>query len=277
MNRARQVGFVALLGLPFIFRGTGILLNAPLREVQESYFAYMVMCLTGLFVGNVWLGAFLILNVLLYIYNGQQVGNTQVLNVLFGCLLFMFSRHHFKKNKFSDLYPWMIGFMALNLLWMFLQLCQLDPIFIGQTNENGGTPLMRPFSDPVGFFGIKMANGIFFTTMLPIVASVNPIVACFLAVPIYMSRSSGVALATVSAVLFYTYHLHRKLFRWLALIIPILGVLYIGYDLKDDPKTFSARFPVWHSAVKMTFSNPNGLLGLIGYGPDSYRNSFLWR
>ena len=72
--------------------------------------------------------------------------------------------------------------------------------------------------------------------------------------------------------LFYTFHLHRKIFIGLLISIPIAAISYICLDIHTDPMTFTSRFPVWHSAIKYTFKNPYSFMGLIGYGPDSYRN-----
>ena len=269
MNLARKIGLMALLALPLIYRQIGPVV-ADLRETQEAFFGYGVICLSALFIGNIWLGAFLILNMVLFIWNGQQVGAVQVINILLGCLLFAFSRVYFKKNKFSDLYPWILGILAINLVWMNLQLHSIDPIFIGQTND--GVQQFRPFNDPVGFFGIKMANGIYIASVIPILAVVNPILGVLLIIPLWLMRSSAVALAVALSALLFTYYLYRRVFFGLLLALPVALGIFIAYDLHDDSRTFTARFPVWHSAIRHLFGGGETLWGLVGYGPDSYRN-----
>ena len=234
------------------------------RESQENFFRYACLILFSLFVGNVWLGAFMALNVISFLYNGAEVGLGQVMNVSFGCLLFAFSRYFFKKNEFSLVYKPIMIVTSVTLVFMALQLMRLDPIFSPQTNS--GVVMAGPMNDPVGFFGLKEANGTFLTLAMPIVASLNPIIALLLLIPIKMSASSSVSLASAVVILFYAFYMHKKFFRICLLIIPI-AILFILKDLYTDPKTFTARFPVWHSAISYTLKGHG-----IGYGPDSYRN-----
>lgn len=240
-----------------------------LRTTQESFFQYLAMMVTACFVGNVWLGSFLVLNVFLYIYNGQQVGNMQVINIMLGCLLFLFARNFFKANKFSEYYKFIVGIALVSITFQYLQLLRLDPIFMGKFN--GGGPMIA-FTDPVGMFAIKEAAGTYLNLALPMAVSMNPLLGLVFLHPLYLSQSSGVILATVVIALFYTFYLHRRVFLVLLMLLPIGGAFYIYKDLHTDPKTFTSRFPVWHSAIKYTFTNPYGWCGLIGYGPDSYRN-----
>ena len=234
------------------------------RSAQEDYFKNASILLLSAFVGNIWLGAFLALNLVLYIYNGSSVGYEQVLNVVFGCVLFMLSRYYFSKNKFSDMNIPVLIITFVTTLFMAMQLWHVGWLFMPM--DNGGTIESGQMSDPVGFFGIKEANGTFLTIVWPIIASINPIVALFLTIPIKLSQSSSVYIAYASVVLFYTYHLHKKVFRILLFLIPIVSTVYVIGDLKTDPKTFLSRFPIWHGSVEYAFRKP------WGYGPDSYRN-----
>lgn len=236
------------------------------RESQEHFFQYACIFVVAAFVGNIWLGAFLAWNVILFVYNGAVVGWEQVINILFGCLLFAFSRYFFKSNRFETVNKPILIVVCVSLIFMFLQLLHIDPIFQPQTNA--GVQMGGPLGDPIGFFGIKEANGTFLTIALPILASINPILGLLLLIPIKMSQSSGVYLAALISILFYTFYLHKKIFRFIMFLIPIVGVLIL-LDLRTDPKTFTARFPVWWSAISYTLRPPS--YG-IGYGPDSYRN-----
>lgn len=272
MNRIRRIAFNIFMFLPLVYAQVGTLATrSDMRATQESFFQYFVFCMTACFVGNTWLSLFLVWNVILYIYNGQEVGSMQVINVLLGCLLFMFSRAFFKSNKFSDIYKYILIVMGANILWMGLQLFGIDPIFHGKWNGTG-EPIPGTFTDPIGFFGIKMANGIFLNLCFPIVAAVAPLALPLLLIPIYLTQSSVVVLSVGVTALFYTFHMHRKMFLLLLLLIPIACGFYFFKDIKTDTKTFTSRFPVWHSAIKYTLKNDHGWLGLVGYGPDSYRN-----
>ena len=269
-NTIRQAGFAIFCFLPLIYKQTTDHAADSLRATQESFFQYFAMGLIALFIGNIWLSGFLILNLLLFIRNGQDIGHSQVLNIFLGCLLFLVSRNFFKQNKFDTIYKYLLAIVAINLSWMFLQSFRLDPVFSGQTNA--GIPMMGPFGDLVGFFGIKMANGIFLTIMLPILASTSLFLGAALLIPIAMTQSSGVALSVAIVVLFYTFFLHKRIFKVLLFLIPIVAGVFIFLDLKTDPMTFTSRFPVWHSAITQTFKNSNSFCAITGYGPDSYRN-----
>ena len=259
INKLREYAIAAYLILvPLCYK------PAFSRQVQEDFFQYMAIGLTAFFVGNFWIGAFLILNVFLFVYNGATVGFDQVFNIFCGTIIFIFSKYFFSKNRFDMVYKPIMFVTFVTIGWMALQLFNIDPLFSGQNNM--GQRLVGVFNDPIGFFGIKEANGTFLTLAMPIVAAVNPILSLLLLIPIKTCQSSSVYLATLCAILFYTFYLHRKQFFWFLLLIPIGAGYLIVKDLHTDPKTFTSRFPVWHSAISLSLENP------IGYGPDSYRN-----
>lgn len=269
MTKLRRIAFTVFMFLPLIYAQLGTV-SFNLRDTQEAFFQYLVILIAACFIGNVWLSGFLALNVGLYIWNGQEVGYGQVLNIFLGCLLFLFSRNFFKQEKLSDYYRY-IGFVAaISLFWMVFQRFSIDPIFQGQSNS--GELFGTPFNDPVGLFGIKMASGIFLTIILPIIASMNLFIGALLLYPIWMSASSFVFLTAGIVSLFYTFHLHKKLFIWLMIGFAFAIPFYIYKDVKTDPKTAGSRFPIWHSAISAELKSPDGFCGLIGYGPDSYRN-----
>ena len=234
------------------------------REAQETFFQLMSMGMVAFFVGNIWLGAFLVLNVLLFVNSGGVVGSSQILNVMLGCLIFMFSRYHFSKNKFDVVYKPMLVVLLINLLWMMMQIFRIDPLF--QPISNGGELTPGPLSDPSGFFGIKEASGTFIALCAPILASMNPIITVLLIIPIILCKSSAVYLAVAVGTLFYTFYLYKRIFKILCMVMPILALVFIIKDFKDDSKTFTSRFPAWHATARYCILNP------IGYGPDSYRH-----
>ena len=111
-----------------------------------------------------------------------------------------------------------------------------------------------------------MENGIFLTTVFPMIASIAFIPACLLIIPIWKSAASSVALSFGAVFLFYTFFLHRRVFKIALLMIPLCVGIYIFRDLRNDPLTFNSRFPIWHQAVHYSLAN------LKGWGLDSYRN-----
>lgn len=255
-----MIGFI--LSVPLAYN-IGI---ENLREFQENFFKLFGIVLISLFLGNIWITAFLILNVVLLNYGGGTVGYSQVINVFIGAIIFLVSRAYFSRNKFQDLYRVFLWIAVLNIIWMTLQIFGIDPIYIGQ-DASGQALVTETFTNNIGLFGIKMANGIFMALIIPILASVNIWLAPFMLVPLYFCRSSAVALAIFVSTSFFLYQTRKRLFIWFVAFGILAGSAYVIYDLKDDPETFKSRFPVWHSALKYSLSQPQG------YGPDSYRNT----
>lgn len=237
------------------------------RQSQEHFFEYMAMAIVALFIGNIWLTGFLLLNIVSYVHAGEQVGSMQVLNIFFGCLLFRFSASYFKKR---DVYPYfkpLLWLLCLNLFWMVLQKFNIDPLFMAQ--DGTGRPIDGPHGDPTGFFGIKMANGVFITIGACILAFFNPILALFMAIPVALLRSSAVFLSFFSVTAFLVYYLYRRMFIWVMAIFALLAGAGILHDQIDDPGTFGSRLPMWHCTIKHALKNQ---AVLIGWGPDSFRN-----
>ena len=268
--KARHWALIAFLVSIPLYQSTTV----PARTHQESYFQYFGLVLTALFIGDFWIGSFLVWNLITYVIGGEDVGSRQLLNVLFGSLLFMFSRWYFKLNRFEDYYKPVIFIGCMSVLWMSLQLFGVDPLFQGASAD--GKILEYGFSDPVGLFAIAMSNGIFLTTVWPMIASLNPILSILWVIPICFSKSSSVLMALALVILFYVYHEHRfvslrgfkiPFFFILLISIPLGAVYYVARDLKTDPLTFYSRFPSWSMFVNMGFNR-----ALTGHGPDSFQN-----
>lgn len=263
MTKVKHYAFLAFMAIcPIVYCTIGIF---DMRTFQERVFQLFGIGVVSLFFGNLWLTAFMLLNLFSLVYNDFTVGLPQVLNIFIGCLLFMVSRAYFRKNdtkKYLDILLWIL---AANCLWMIFQRLGIDPLYIAQ--DAAGRPQTdTTFRDCMGLFGIKMANAMFMGIALPILASLNIWLTPFILIPLYFCRSSVAALSILISMGFYLYHLHRRIFVWFLFAAVAGGAIYIGLDLKDDPKTFTSRFPAWHSAIKYSFERP------LGWGPDSYRN-----
>lgn len=257
-----MAGFILLC--PMLYGGASG--QNGLRDFQEHGFQYLATCLIATFIENLWLGLFLILNVILFIYSGSQAGSMQVMNVLFGCLLFTFSRRFFKEHSFSTYSKFILFVAFLSMGWAILQTFHLDPLFHGQTSS--GTSLEGAFTDPVGLFCIKMAHGTYLNLALPIAAAITPWLTLPILVAIAFCSSSSCILATMTTVLIYSYHFYKRLFRIL-LIVSLLGTIaFFIYDFNWDANhtTFKSRIPMWHATLTYALRNP------LGYGPDSFRN-----
>lgn len=263
IKKLRHYGLLLFMFICPVIYNNGVTFD--LRDFQERAFQLISICLVALFIGNIWIGSFLILNVFVLLYNDPAVGLQQVLNILLGSLLFMISRSYFKKTDFMPYARILVWLLALNLIWMILQSSGIDPLYIAQ-NASGVPQIKATFRDFSGLFGIKMANGIFIGMVMPILASINLWLVPFLLIPLYYCRASIAILAVFVSMSFYLFHTNRRIFNYFVVVGLAGATIYTFLDLKDDSHTFKSRFPVWHSAVRYTLSHP------LGYGPDSYRN-----
>ncbi len=195
--------YVFIFLCPIIYNTTPLM---DLREFQERSFQLLTMCLFALFVGNFWIGAFIILNVSLLLFNDWTIGLPQVLNVFLGSVLFMISYAYFKRNKFEPYSKVLLWLGVLNIAWMIFQVSGIDPLYIAQS-ASSVPQLQMTFRDPVGLLGIKMANGIFLAILLPIIASINLWLLIPMAIPLFFTRASVVMLAIFVSMSFYFYHL----------------------------------------------------------------------
>ncbi len=299
MNRVQHIAFIIfLVGLPLIYPiNSG---QIDMRVFQEHAFQYMGMCLIVLFVGNIWMSLFFLLNVALLFNNGFDVGQSYVQNIFIALMLFMVSRKFFKAYKFDQVARYLLITLAVSLIFVVLQSMSLDPIHVTQDSTGVKTPHM-PMNDPVGSFFLKSHHGIFLALMIPIVASINVWLALPMLAIIWFMQSSASMLAGLAALFFYSYYTKKRfsltipipqkpsMTRLASIPIPVfhffkakfkplwcvllavafipIGVFYVSVkDFRDDPQMFMSRFNMWHSAVYYSFKRP------IGYGPDSWRN-----
>src|SRR3990167_8891870 len=132
MNKLRHIALCVFLFLcPIVYNNTNLM---DLRDFQERSFQLLTMCLVAFFVGNIWIGGFILLNVLLLVLNDWTVGLPQVLNVFLGGVLFLISRAYFKNKDFMPYAKVLLWVLALNLIWMIMQSSGIDPLYIGQSS-----------------------------------------------------------------------------------------------------------------------------------------------
>jgi hypothetical protein len=245
-------------------------MGGEMRPFQEHFFQWMSIGLIALFLENIWLTLFLIYNVILYLAGGGVIGSMQTLNILFGCLLFRFSRSYFSKHDFSMMYKPILFTLCISMVFMVMQFLHIDMINMPQTGD------MRLISgtntQPVGIFSICFAHALFMDMCMPILATTFSwgwIPALLLLIPIYLCKSSAAMLAALIIILVYSYFRYDKFKKWIlgiTAILIILGGLYIYHDYRQDPGTMKSRFPMWSAVIKSCFNHPEG------YGPDSFRN-----
>lgn len=231
----------------------------------------MAMGLVCLFCPNIWLSAFMALNVILFARNGGTVGFETVVNIFIGIMLYMASLRFFSETKFSKCYKPILWVGFVSIVFMITQVLGIDPLHFFYDTASNGMRLDRSFTDPVGIFGLKAHEGIFYSLMIPIfAASVNSlwlIPACLTLWLITICKSTAAIFGAIISLLFFCWFKRRKAF-WIILPISLIGGLFYSYksDYKDDPQMFCSRFNTWHMAVRQSLEQP------FGYGPDSWRN-----
>lgn len=237
-----------------------------IRVFQEHFYQVSAIVLISLFIGNLWISAFILWNLYLFIHNGAQVGSMQVGNIIFGALLFRFTRNYFKKESFTPYFKVFVGISLLSMLWMVLQHFGIDPIFIGKS-ANNTVRFGQSYNDPTGLFALKAANAIYLSVALPAVLTVCPILAALFVPALVACRSSAAALGLLFAIPFYLWNRFGRKVGLIATSVMAIGAAsFFWFDLKDDSMTFNSRFPHWHQVVRFS------LLHSQGYGPDSFRN-----
>jgi len=109
---------------------TFYLVNRDLREVQNNFFQISAMVLVGVMHVNRYIGLMLLWAIFQFIFFKEiPIKSIYIQNLFFGAIIYQFV------VKFTDpthlkRYFWVFyGVLMLNILWCFLQMAQIDPIF----------------------------------------------------------------------------------------------------------------------------------------------------
>ena len=235
---------------------------ASLRLVQEQVFQLGAMVIYAVvLLENIYLAAFLILSVALYLIHDLCGGNYLV-NILYGCLLYQVSYRTIDSKNVVQVFKVVLWLAFVNLVWMILQNLGVDLIFFD---------LSRPgeVMNNVGFMGLKCFMGMLFVLILPFAIYFNIWVALLLLIPIGLSESS---ISIISAAIILIAHFwwkfrtkSRVIFIALMLFFSTIAVLYTLNDSKANMMT--DRFNLWKLTLKDALKEP-----FTGWGMDSFRN-----
>lgn len=269
IERSKTIGLFLILFLVPICYGSG-----ETRIFQEKVFVIAGMSYASLFFGSVWITAFFLLNMGLFIWNGSVVGSAQVMNIFVGCILFTAARSYFSRNSngLNTFTNAMKGLVALNLVYIVFQLFRIDPIFISQDSrgiEQWGIAINNPF----GMFNYLAAMGMFFSLAMPFFFSFGLWLPLLLLVPMALASSVACYLSGTLMALYGLFYIRmitfkRKIFYWLLALVLVSGGAWGVYkDYSTDPLTANSRYESWHMFIKFACAKP-----LFGYGPDSFRN-----
>lgn len=270
IEKAKVFGlFLILLLVPICYT------SGDIRKFQETTMVVAGMAYASLFFGSIWITLFFLLNIGLFIWNGCAVGSGQVVNIFIACILFTASRSFFQKRSMDILVNSFKILVLLNLSWMILQLCRIDPLFLRQ-DSLGVIQWGQPFMMPSGFFNYQAAIGMFFSLAMPFFFSFSTILPLLLLIPICLASSSACYLSGAVMAIYGIFYIRlftfkRKIIYWLLFIcIAFAGIFGIYRDFSIDKLTGNSRFENWHLYVKMSLNHP-----LFGHGPDSFRNTTI--
>jgi hypothetical protein len=243
-----------------------------LRVFQERVMTLSIMSYASLFFGCIWITLFFALNVALFLWNGMDVGSTQVFNIFICSILFAISRTFFSLNKIDVIFNALKVLLLISLSWGILQLLSIDPVFIGR-DPTGQIVHNKSFNLFCGAFSLPACHGMFLALCLPFFLSLGWLIPILLIIPIYLCNSAAVYL-TASAMFIYGFLYIRmvtfrnKIFYYIILsLLALGGIAGIFYDYNRDPLTGRSRFENWHTYIKYSLARP-----IFGWGPDSFRN-----
>ena len=242
------------------------------RQFQEKLMVLSIMAYGSLYFGNFWATIFFLLNTVLLINNGLDVGVGQTLN-LFACFfLFAVSRAFFTTNKTELITNVIKCILTLNLVWMFLQVLSIDPLFIGRASY-GPVLWGQSFNLPIGLFHLQAALGMFLALCTPFLIKRGWTIPLLLTIPIILTSCAVAILAHATMLLYGAFYIRmvtfkRKIFYFIITAIVVLGAcIGVFSDYTRDKLTGGSRFENWHLYIRSALQKP-----LFGYGPDSFRN-----
>lgn len=218
---------------------------------QEAFFQFGAMMFLGLSyfvpdkrkITNLFLGLIFVYAVLNTVFmHSSPINKTILLNLFFA--FFFIHEVARKEINFKLMGNALALFCALNVVWLALQIHNIDPVFASVAPNN------MPQVDTVGWVGLKSNLGTLAALSFPFIFYTSPF-SCIVLLPLlWFAHSSAAVLAISLTALFMAWHKSKRLF------LGLLGVLLgasLFYVLKVDMPDgeFMKRFPVWFAGIKI--------------------------
>lgn len=237
---------------------------------QELFFKYGVMGMLGVCyfvprkreISNFFLGAILIYAVLqtsvFKFYDGSA---GILLNVFLGMFLIRELAERIDLD-FKAIGNLLALFCAFNVLWITLQIYNIDPVF------SSVAPDKKMAVDIVGWMGLKSNLGTLAALCFPFIFASNPFNALIVIPLLWFGYSSAAIASVVLTLLFILWFKSKKAF-WISLFL--VGAAGVFYVLKVDMPSgeFEKRFPVWFAGVRYL----SGTHPILGDGLGSWANT----
>jgi hypothetical protein len=230
------------------------------RVSQQQIFQVVTLGLFAIYmVNNVYLASFLGLCLAQYAMYGFPVPiGVYVLTLLSCVILYEVTYRIVNRDNIHYVFNAMLWLGAINLLYMMMQGLGLELLFAEQSSK--GTYQ----SQMIGFMCLKSTMGIFFAMMMPFLAYKHPRLALTLLIPIYLSESSIALAGGIAAYLWQIWHVSKRSFTILLVILTLGGAAYAYND--SHTGMFTDRVNMWRTSLRDAVKKP-----IIGWGADSFR------
>ena len=251
-----------IVGLSFMCMTS--IIGMGLREAHQFFFVLFIIGIFSLLLRNIWITLFLCWTGFLYTFFRFQIGHAYLINIFLGCVLYYLTKISFKREHITFFLNGVLWLIAINLMYMSIQMLGYDFIFSGQ-NTSGGTTRILENLRPLGFMGNMSYTAILIAFGIPILASRRKWwLALLLFIPLWRLHCSTVALAALIGLLFILFFkVSRKVWIVCIVLCVLAGSLYLWKS--DMPGT--ERFSQWKLTLRDAKVHP-----ITGWGLDSFRN-----
>lgn len=235
---------------------------------QEQFFQIGTMALFGLSmwipakrkISNLWL--FLMFSYCIFhtvFFNYDDTSRYTLLNVFFGMVLLKITAERISLNL--KMFGYLIlGFCAWNIIWMALQLKNIDPVFSSVHPENTSA------IDIVGLLGARFCLGILGALALPFVYSYKKWCALCLLPLLYYSKSSSCVIAFFVSLMIIVWYWHKSIF-WPLFIISMAIASFYVFRIDMPSGEFGKRLSVWCAGINILKNKM-----WLGYGIGKWKD-----
>jgi len=236
------------------------------RQANQVVFMLAMISIFSLYLRNLWATLFVIWTVFLYAFFKFSCGNVYLTNILFGAMLYLFTKNCFKKEHINLYLTTFLWFVFVNIAYGVVQLIGFD--FIFHTYRWDGVMSVRSINAFTGFMGAQSILGMLLALSVPILASRGSksgwVCAIMMLFPLYICTTALCLIAGIVGLLFILFFRARKTIFFIVLaILMMFGLFYV----KKVDNLGTERFPQWHKSLSDYMIHP-----ITGWGLDSFAN-----
>lgn len=250
--------FLILLPTFYIF-------GKDLREVQTNFFQISLIVLIGILHINKYVGLFLLWATFQFLFFERiPIASLHLQNLFFAALLYHMVAIYCKRDHIKK-YLWAIyGILIFNMLWIPLQMADIDPIWSMANKENQAV-----MSEFPSWFSLPAFLGNYAAVSIPLSLFLAWPLAIFGIAGLWFSKSTFSVVAAYLAILFF-YWFRKRLVFWILLVVLGIGVVFcIATDLPGGQ--FNRRLKIWDLITRKAVHKQ-----FFGYGIGSYSNKYTF-